>query len=88
MLPAATTAAVPRGTVVKRFAALAALRGQGMVQHGATPAQVALAWLLDVSPALLPTPGTSSVRHLAENVSAAGIALTSADRAEPAGGVT
>jgi len=38
--------------------------------HGATPAQVALAWLLARSPVMLPIPGTSSVEHLEENVAA------------------
>ncbi|MCX4098670.1 aldo/keto reductase [Nocardia sp. alder85J] len=43
--------------------------------HDATPAQVALAWLLRRSPVILPIPGTSSVAHLEENVAAAGITL-------------
>src|SRR2546423_1515077 len=43
--------------------------------HDATPSQVALAWLLQRSPVMLPIPGTSSVEHLEENVAAAGIAL-------------
>lgn len=38
---------------------------------GATPAQVAIAWLLRRSPVMLPIPGTSSVRHLEENMGAA-----------------
>jgi pyridoxine 4-dehydrogenase len=38
---------------------------------GATPAQVALAWLLRRSPVILPIPGTASVQHLEENVAAA-----------------
>jgi pyridoxine 4-dehydrogenase len=42
---------------------------------GATPAQVALAWLLRRSPVMLPIPGTSSLSHLEENCAAAGIAL-------------
>src|SRR5271170_1965846 len=42
---------------------------------GATPLQVALAWLLRRSPVMLPIPGTSSVAHLEENVSAAGLEL-------------
>lgn len=46
---------------------------------GASPAQVALAWLLARSPVLLPIPGTSSVTHLEENMSALGVALTPAD---------
>jgi aryl-alcohol dehydrogenase-like predicted oxidoreductase len=40
-------------------------------KHDATPAQVALAWLLARSQIVLPIPGTSSVRHLEENVGAA-----------------
>ncbi len=45
-------------------------------RHGATPAQVALAWLLAKSPVMLPIPGTSSVEHLEENVAAADLRLT------------
>lgn len=50
-------------------------------KHGATAAQIALAALLDRSPAMLPIPGTSSVAHLRENVAAAAITLDDADRA-------
>lgn len=42
---------------------------------GATPAQVALAWLLRRSPVMLPIPGTSRVKHLEENVAAAALEL-------------
>jgi pyridoxine 4-dehydrogenase len=42
----------------------------------ATPAQVALAWLLQHSPVLLPIPGTSRVTHLEENMGAATLTLT------------
>jgi aryl-alcohol dehydrogenase-like predicted oxidoreductase len=45
-------------------------------RHDATPAQIALAWLLQRSPVMLPIPGTSSVAHLEENVAATGIALS------------
>jgi aryl-alcohol dehydrogenase-like predicted oxidoreductase len=45
---------------------------------GATPAQVALAWLLRRSPVMLPIPGTSTVKHLEENCRAATITLTDA----------
>jgi|SRR5579872_2568178 len=45
--------------------------------HGATPLQVALAWLLQRSPVMLPIPGTSSVKHLEENLAAASLRLTS-----------
>jgi pyridoxine 4-dehydrogenase len=45
-------------------------------RRGATPAQVALAWLLKRSPAMLPIPGTLSFEHLKENVAALEIELT------------
>jgi aryl-alcohol dehydrogenase-like predicted oxidoreductase len=45
-------------------------------RHGATVAQLALAWLLRRSPVMLPIPGTSSIAHLEENVGAAGVQLT------------
>ena len=45
-------------------------------RHGATPSQVALAWLLAVSPVILPIPGTSKVRHLEENAAAADLRLS------------
>jgi aryl-alcohol dehydrogenase-like predicted oxidoreductase len=45
---------------------------------GATPAQLALAWLLHRSPVMLPIPGTSSVAHLEENIAAATLHLTNA----------
>ncbi|SOJ54670.1 L-glyceraldehyde 3-phosphate reductase [Mycobacterium simulans] len=44
--------------------------------HHATPAQLALAWLLKRSPVMLPIPGTSRVAHLEENVAAAEITLS------------
>ncbi|GAA0238035.1 aldo/keto reductase [Cryptosporangium japonicum] len=43
---------------------------------GATPAQVCLAWLLHRSPVIVPIPGTTSIRHLEENVAAAALTLT------------
>lgn len=43
---------------------------------GGTPAQAALAWVLKRSPVMLPIPGTSKVKHLEENVAAAGLELT------------
>ncbi|MGH2442432.1 MAG: aldo/keto reductase [Chloroflexota bacterium] len=45
-------------------------------EHRATPAQIALAWLLRHSEVILPIPGTSSVEHLKQNVQAARIELT------------
>ena len=44
--------------------------------HGATPSQVAIAWLLRRSPVIIPIPGTSKVAHLEENVKAGDIELT------------
>src|SRR5690348_3416109 len=45
--------------------------------HGVSVYQVALAWLLERSPVMLPIPGTSSVAHLDDNVAAAKLTLTS-----------
>src|SRR5438876_10142906 len=47
--------------------------------HGASRTQIALAWLLKRSPVMLPIPGTSSVEHLEQNVSAASVRLTDED---------
>src|SRR6266436_3994878 len=44
--------------------------------HNKTPKQVALAWLLRRSPIMLPIPGTSSIKHLEENVQAASLRLS------------
>src|SRR5438477_7193057 len=44
--------------------------------HGASRTQIALAWLLQRSPIMLPIPGTSSVEHLEQNVAAASLRLT------------
>lgn len=48
-------------------------------KHNATPSQLALAWLLRRSPVMLPIPGTSSVKHLEENVASAELSLTDAE---------
>lgn len=48
-------------------------------RYDATPAQVALAWLLQRSPVTLPIPGTSSPEHLEENVAAAALTLSDED---------
>jgi pyridoxine 4-dehydrogenase len=55
-----------------RLADVAAVRG-------ATQAQVAIAWLLRRSPAMLPIPGTSSLEHLEEDVAAAALELTDSE---------
>ena len=49
---------------------------------GATPAQVALAWVLKRSPVMLPIPGTSRVAHLEENAAAAKLELTDEEYSE------
>lgn len=54
---------------------------QGIAQRlGRTPAQVVLAWTLGVAPNVLLIPGTSSLRHLEENVDVASIELDDDDR--------
>jgi aryl-alcohol dehydrogenase-like predicted oxidoreductase len=47
--------------------------------HGASPTQIALAWLLRRSPMMLPIPGTSSIEHLERNVAAASLRLPEED---------
>jgi pyridoxine 4-dehydrogenase len=49
---------------------------------GATPSQVALAWLLKRSPVMLPIPGTSKISHLDDNIGAAGLQLSDDEFAE------
>jgi aryl-alcohol dehydrogenase-like predicted oxidoreductase len=46
---------------------------------GASPSQVALAWVLKRSPVMLPIPGTGKVKHLEENVASASITLSDED---------
>ena len=48
-------------------------------RHGATEAQIALAWLLKRSPTTLPIPGTLSLEHLKENLAALEVELTDAE---------
>lgn len=62
-------------------AATAALAGVA-ARHDATPAQIAIAWLLQRSPAILPIPGTGSIDHLRENVAAAAVELSEQDERE------
>jgi aryl-alcohol dehydrogenase-like predicted oxidoreductase len=60
------------GELAKPGGPLAALADS----HGATPSQLALAWLLHRSPVVLPIPGTSTVAHVEDNIAAAGISLS------------
>jgi aryl-alcohol dehydrogenase-like predicted oxidoreductase len=74
---------LPRFTVEARKAnqALVDLLGQVAQQKGATPAQVALAWLLAQKPWIVPIPGTTKLGRLDENLGAAALALSAADLA-------
>lgn len=58
-----------------RYAAAEATLDAIGARHGATRQQLALAWLLHRSPAMLPIPGTTSVEHLESNLAAANLAL-------------
>jgi len=60
------------GTLARPHSAL----DKTATDHGASPAQIALAWLLARSPTMLPIPGTSSIAHLEENWAASTIRLT------------
>ena len=51
-------------------------------RRGCTPTQMALAWLLALSPVIVPIPGTRSIAHLEENAGALGVSLTPAEAAQ------
>jgi aryl-alcohol dehydrogenase-like predicted oxidoreductase len=53
--------------------------------HTASPTQIALAWLLQRSPLMLPIPGTSSIEHLEQNVAAASLRLAEEEYEELSG---
>jgi pyridoxine 4-dehydrogenase len=55
--------------------------GRVAAAHKATVTQIAIAWLLARSPAILPIPGTSSVAHFDENIAASSIVLTAGEMA-------
>jgi len=75
---------VPRFTPEARKAnqALVDLLGKVAKQKKATPAQIALAWLLAQKPWIVPIPGTTKLNRLEENLGAAAIELTSDDLRE------
>ena len=56
--------------------------GKVAARHGATVSQIALAWLLALSPVTLAIPGTGSLAHLEENIAAGSITLTPEDLAD------
>jgi aryl-alcohol dehydrogenase-like predicted oxidoreductase len=72
---------VPRFSTEARTAnqALVDLLGQIARQRGATPAQIALAWLLARRPWIVPIPGTTKLNRLEENTAAAAVELTAND---------
>jgi aryl-alcohol dehydrogenase-like predicted oxidoreductase len=72
---------VPRFTPEARQAnqALVDLLGELAAERKATPAQIALAWLLAQKPWIVPIPGTTKLHRLEENVGAAGVVLGPAD---------
>lgn len=75
---------------VPRFAPEALEKNQALVDllrrvgeaHGATPAQIALAWLLAQRPYIVPIPGTTKLHRLEENLGAAAVELSDADLRE------
>jgi aryl-alcohol dehydrogenase-like predicted oxidoreductase len=75
---------VPRFSPEARTAnqALVDLLGQIARERGATPAQIALAWLLAERPWIVPIPGTTKLNRLEENTAAAGVDLTADDIAD------
>lgn len=75
-------APIGMGDVLDSMDALAS----AAARHGATQAQMALAWLLHRSPVVLPIPGTGSPEHLRENLGAALIELSEDDLAALEGG--
>ena len=75
---------LPRFTPEARKAnqALVGLLGEIARRKNATPAQIALAWLLAQKPWIVPIPGTTKLHRLEENVGAAGVELTPEDLSE------
>jgi aryl-alcohol dehydrogenase-like predicted oxidoreductase len=73
--------AVPRFTPEARKAnqGLVDFLGEFAVQKKATPAQIALAWLLAQKPWIVPIPGTTKLHRLEENIGATAVELTSDD---------
>lgn len=59
--------------------ALVDLIGKFAAEHNATPAQVALAWLLAKRPYIVPIPGTTKLARLTENIAAASVELSESD---------
>lgn len=77
-------ATLPRFQADALAANLALVEGLGAiaVQHDATPAQIALAWLLAQRPTIVPIPGTTKLHRMEENLGAAAISLSDTDLAQ------
>jgi aryl-alcohol dehydrogenase-like predicted oxidoreductase len=75
---------VPRlaPAALKTNLALVALLREWAQRKGATPAQIALAWLLAQKPWIVPIPGTTRLTHLDENLGAVAVELTPGDLRE------
>ncbi len=75
---------LPRFTPEARKAnqAMVDLLGRIAAQKKATPAQIALAWLLAMKPWIVPIPGTTRLERLDENIGAVAIELTAGDLRE------
>src|SRR5581483_3679607 len=73
--------AIPRfqGDARRANLALVDRLNEVAARKGATPAQIALAWLLAQDPSIVPIPGTTKRSRLAENIGAAQVALTASD---------
>ena len=77
-------------SALPRFASAAMAQNQALVDllrrvgdaRGATPAQIALAWLLAQRPYIVPIPGTTKLHRLEENIGAAGVELSADDLRE------
>lgn len=68
------------GNLERNLSLVETLKGLAR-ERGLTAAQIALAWMLNREPALVPIPGARKIAHLQENVAAADIALSAADMA-------
>jgi aryl-alcohol dehydrogenase-like predicted oxidoreductase len=81
---------VPRFTPEARKAnqGLVDVLGQIAAKKNATPAQIALAWLLAQKPWIVPIPGTTKLHRLEENLGAADVTLTPSDLGEIEGAVS
>ena len=75
---------LPRFTAEARKAnqALVDLLAEVAKRKGATPAQIALAWLLAQKPLIVPIPGTTKLHRLEENIGAANVELSASDLSE------